>query len=113
MPLLQRGLFAAVALLACACSQPPEQARYTVEEYRSNAELRHAQVARCQSDPGTLRDTPDCVNAQRAAAFEDRVRLRDLPPIGLDPKRNPSSPSLQRELHDARDRATQPQGESP
>ncbi|MGH8239316.1 MAG: EexN family lipoprotein, partial [Steroidobacteraceae bacterium] len=68
------SLSLALALLASACSPAPEQARYTVDEYRANAELRHAQVARCQSDPGTLKKTPDCINAQQAAAFEDRLR---------------------------------------
>jgi hypothetical protein len=92
MSLPQRGFSIVLALLVCACSPAPEHARYTVEDYRANADLRHAQVARCQSDPGTLKRTPDCINAQQAAAFEDRVRLRDLPPIGLDPKRNPSGP---------------------
>jgi hypothetical protein len=86
----KNGLSVVLAFFVCACSPPPERARYTLEEYRANTELRHAQVARCQSDPGTLKKTPDCINAQQAAAFEDRVRLRDLPPIGLDPKRNPS-----------------------
>jgi hypothetical protein len=74
-------LLATFALMLCACS---EAARHTVEEYRASAELRHEQISRCEKDPGTLRDTPDCINARHAAAFEDRVRLRDLPPIGLD-----------------------------
>ena len=86
----KNGLPVVLAFLVCACSPAPERARYTLEEYRANAELRHAQVARCQSDPGTLKKTPDCINAQQATAFEDRVRLRDLPPIGLDSKRNGS-----------------------
>lgn len=76
-------------LMLSACS--PKQAKYTVEEYRGDAELRQAQVVRCQSDPGTLENTPDCVNAQRASALEDRVRLRDLPPVGLDRSRETSS----------------------
>jgi hypothetical protein len=67
-----------------ACSRSPDVAEHTVEEYRLNAELRHAQVVRCQEDPGTLRKTPDCVNAQAAAALEDRTRLRDTPSVGLD-----------------------------
>lgn len=92
MPSLQRRFSVALALFVGACSPAPEQARYTVDEYRSNAELRQAQVARCRNDPGSLAKTPDCINALQAAAFEDRVRLRDLPAIGLDPKRNPSYP---------------------
>ena len=90
--LSQRSHIVVLALLMGACSPAPEHAKYTVEEYRANTELRHAQVARCQSDPGNLKRTPNCINAHQAAAFEDRVRLRDLPPIGLDPKQNPSGP---------------------
>lgn len=67
-----------------ACTRGPEAARHTVEEYRADAALRHAKVERCRRDPGTLRDTPDCINAETAAAFEDRMRLRDALPVGLD-----------------------------
>jgi hypothetical protein len=80
---LSRSLSIVFVLWMCACSPTPERARYTVQEYRSNAELRHAQVARCENDPGSLGKTPDCINAHQAAAFEDRVRLRDLPALGL------------------------------
>lgn len=89
------------ALLASACSPAPPPARYSVEEYRAHAELRHAQIARCQQDPGSLRKTPDCINAQQAAAFQDRLRLRDVPPVGLDPKRNPSYRPAPGETQDA------------
>lgn len=79
-----------------ACSRGPDTARHTVDEYRADASLRHAQVKRCRRDPGALRDTPDCVNAETAASFEDRVRLRDAPPVGLD--REPATAdSLQQE----------------
>jgi len=71
-----------VALVSC--SREPERARHTVEEYRANADLRHAEVQRCDADPGALRNTPDCVNAHMAASFEDRLRLRDAPAVGLD-----------------------------
>ncbi len=66
------------------CARAPEEARHSVDEYRADPQLRHAQVARCRQDPGSLRMTPDCINAETAASFEDRVRLRDAPPIGLD-----------------------------
>jgi hypothetical protein len=84
MRLLTFSLLGVVALLGSACSRAPEEARYTVEEYRANAELRQEQIARCRRDPGTLKTTPDCINAQTAAAFEDRLRLREAPPVGLD-----------------------------
>jgi len=93
MRLVGSAISIILALLAIGCSPPPEQARYTVDEYRANAELRHAQVERCQRDPGSLKKTPDCINAQTAAAFEDRLRLRDAPAVGLDPKRKRGSRS--------------------
>lgn len=79
----------ATLLMAAACAPEPQVARYTVDQYRANAALRRAQVARCEADPGTLADTPDCINARQAAAFEDHPRVRDLPPLGLDPNQNP------------------------
>lgn len=79
-----------LVLLLAACAQEPQRARYTVEEYRADAELRQAQLARCRDDPGTLAKSPDCVNAERAALVEDRARLRELPAVGLD--RRPDSP---------------------
>jgi hypothetical protein len=86
-------LLGALALSACG----PGQARHTVEEYRADAELRHAQVGRCRKDPGTLRNTPDCINAEAAAALEDRTRLRDAAPIGLESDKNPTKPADERE----------------
>lgn len=75
-----------------ACSRGPEAARHTVDEYRADAALRHTQVNRCRRDPGALRDTPDCVNAETAAAFEDRLPLRDAPPVGLERAPAPPEP---------------------
>ena len=67
-----------------ACARGSEEARRKVDEYRADAALRQAAVRRCRHDPGTLRGTPDCINAETAASLEDRVRLRDAPPVGLD-----------------------------
>ena len=86
MRLLASLVLIGLALLVGACSPQPEVARYTVDQYRADDELRHAQVKRCREDPGTLRENPDCVNAEAAAAFEDRTRLRDAPPVGLGTK---------------------------
>jgi hypothetical protein len=71
-----------IALAGCS----PERARYTVDEYRADATLRHAQMEKCKGDPGSLAKTPDCINARQAAALEDRVGLRDVPPVGLSEK---------------------------
>lgn len=83
---IQRACLAMLCL--AACTQEPKVARYTVDEYRADASLRRTQVAQCEADPGTLQDTPDCINAHAAAAFEDHPRVRDLPPLGLDPNKN-------------------------
>jgi hypothetical protein len=75
-----------------ACSHGTDEARHTVDEYRADPALRHAEVKRCRRDPGTLRGTADCVNAETAASFEDRVRLRDAPPVGLEREPAPLDP---------------------
>ncbi len=79
-----KGVATVLALAVTACS--PDHARYTVDEYRADATLRHSQMERCKDDPGSLAKTPDCINARQAAALEDRVRVRDLPPVGLSAK---------------------------
>jgi hypothetical protein len=71
-----------IAVAGCS----PDRARYTVDEYRADSTLRHSQMERCKDDPGTLAKTPDCINARQAAVLEDRVRLRDVPPVGLSEK---------------------------
>ena len=78
-----------VALLATACARQPEVARHTVEEYRADPTLRQAELARCDNDPGTLSETPDCINAREAARREDSRSLRDLPPVQLPQGRKP------------------------
>lgn len=71
-----------IAVAGCS----PDRTRYTVDEYRADSTLRHSQMERCKDDPGTLAKTPDCINARQAAVLEDRVRLRDMPPVGLSKK---------------------------
>jgi hypothetical protein len=78
-----------IGIAVGGCS--PDRARYTLDEYRADANLRHSQMERCKADPGTLEKTPDCINARQAAVQEDRVRLRDVPPIGLGEK-SPNKP---------------------
>ncbi len=73
----------ALALWMCACSP---QARHTVQEYRADAALREATLRACATD----KVTPDCVNAQAAESLAGHgERLRDLPPLNLDPAKNP------------------------
>lgn len=84
-----------IAVAGCS----PDRARYTVDEYRADSTLRHSQMERCKQDPGTLAKTPDCINARQAAVLEDRVRLRDVPPVGLSEKssRKPDTDSKRAE----------------
>lgn len=81
-----RALLLCVGLLMLAACEPaPPVARYTVEQYRADVQLRTATLDRCANDPGTLRDSPDCLNAQRAASLEGRGSLRSSGPVGLKP----------------------------
>lgn len=80
-------VIAAMAVFgAVACTPEADVARHTVEEYRADAELRRQVFAECVNDPGTLGQTPDCVNAIEAERLESRGSLRDQPPIGLNPE---------------------------
>ncbi len=83
--------WATLTLLLSACSQAPERARHTVEAYRADRALRDTTLKACANDLGTLGKTPDCVNAQSAAALDGAGRLRTLPPLKLDPSSNPMS----------------------
>jgi hypothetical protein len=77
-------------LILPGCAPAPVAGRYSVEEYRADRALREARLKACADDPGTLRDMPDCVNAQRAASLEGRGSLRSSGSMGLDPA--PSQP---------------------
>jgi hypothetical protein len=66
------------------CARGPGAARHTIDEYREDPVLRQAAVKRCRQDPGTLRETPDCINAETAAVLEDRLPLREAPTVGLE-----------------------------
>jgi hypothetical protein len=78
-----------MTLLATACARQPEVARHTVQEYRADAALRQAELALCDNNPGTLGETPDCINAREAARREATRSLRELPPIKLPQERKP------------------------
>jgi hypothetical protein len=83
------GYWATLGLLLSACSQVPDRARHTVEDYRSDRALRDETLRACANDPGSLGKTSDCVNAESAAAFEGAGSLRNLPSMKLDPSKNP------------------------
>lgn len=81
------GVLAAAILTVAGCTQKTDVARHTVEEYRADKTLRHEVFNQCANDPGTLRSTPDCVNAQEAERLESIGSLRDSGPIGLNAKK--------------------------
>jgi hypothetical protein len=80
---------ATLALLLSACSQAPERAQHTMEDFRDDRALRDTMLKACARDPGSLGKTADCVNARSAAALEGAGSLRNLPPMKLDPSKNP------------------------
>lgn len=75
-------------MLAAGCVQ---ETAPTVEYFRAHENERKAQLVQCASDPGSLAESPGCVNAQQAADLERRDSLRDLPSMGL-PREPRSSP---------------------
>lgn len=75
---------AAIILGAIGCTQKPEAARHTVEEYRADKKLRKAVFKQCANDPGTLGETPDCINARQAERLESLGSMRESSQIGLD-----------------------------
>lgn len=64
-----------VVVGGCSKAGPP-RAQHTVEEYQADEKLRVAQLEKCLRDPGTLRETPDCVNVSAASmgTFDKRFR---------------------------------------
>jgi hypothetical protein len=89
MKQLPLAIFGALVLADCAREAPV--ASHTVDEYRANPALRAQVFKKCSNDPGTLANTPDCINASEAERLESIGSLRRAPPIGLDqrPKRQP------------------------
>ena len=71
------------SLGAGGCAPAPDRATHTVDEYTQSASLRHEVLARCNSDPGSLKDSADCANAREAERRTGVGNLRDLPPLKL------------------------------
>ena len=76
-------------LSAASCTREADVARHTVEDYRANKTLRQETFKKCTNDPGTLKATPDCINAQEAERLESFGSLRNSGAIGLDSKKKP------------------------
>jgi hypothetical protein len=78
-------LFGVIVVVRELRSPAPTVAHHTVDEYRADNRLRREMFGRCQADPGSLGERPDCINAREAERLESHGSLRDLPPLGLDP----------------------------
>jgi len=81
---VRKRLGAVVTLSAVtACAPAPDRAHFSVDYYRSHAQLRQQMLDRCANDPGETGQEADCVNAREAGRIEDIGSLRSLPPLGL------------------------------
>ncbi|TCQ02657.1 hypothetical protein C8J34_11621 [Rhizobium sp. PP-F2F-G36] len=65
----------AATLAGCSEATPPERT-YTVDELVADQTLLADQIAKCRNDPGTLRDTPNCRNAEAADGKSRLERMR-------------------------------------
>ncbi|MDY4284354.1 MULTISPECIES: EexN family lipoprotein [Xanthomonas] len=88
---IQRWL---AALLTCGLalsSQANANTPKTVSYYSEHGEERKAVLARCRDNPGELRETPDCVNAERADAKKALARRGhlDLKPLTAEDLKKP------------------------
>ena len=67
-----RALMVGAALAAlAACTPKPTQISFldrvlTVEEFTAQPDVRDKVIAECSSDPGHLKDDPNCVNAKQS-----------------------------------------------
>uniref|UniRef100_UPI003100E231 EexN family lipoprotein n=1 Tax=Neorhizobium sp. EC2-8 TaxID=3129230 RepID=UPI003100E231 len=66
-------IFVSLMLLA-ACSQGSERI-YAVEEFVADAELLTHTISECRDNPGELRNTPNCRNAEAA---DGKLRLQNM-----------------------------------
>ena len=89
MRLSHRVVALAMTTLGAGCVR--ERAP-TVEYFRGHPTERVAQLQRCANDPGSLADSPACVNAEQADALDRHDSLRNLPPMELQEHLPPSPP---------------------
>ncbi|QAB00948.1 MULTISPECIES: EexN family lipoprotein [Agrobacterium tumefaciens complex] len=66
-------VFVSLVLLA-ACSQESKRT-YTVDEFVADTELLTRTISDCRDNPGELRDTPNCRNAEAA---DGKLRLQNM-----------------------------------
>lgn len=65
----------AVYLVTAAPPPYPQPSYRTVDWYMQNRAEMRATLTLCDNNPGTLRQNPDCINADKA---KDRANTRDL-----------------------------------
>jgi len=75
------GSVTLLVVLLSACERKPPSVSY----YRTHAEERHAQVAKCADDPASARSDAACINALAAERAEGIGSFRNLPPLQLPP----------------------------
>ena len=78
-------LFLCVASVLAGCGEGSEPV-HLVDWYKSHEAERKAMIAKCESNPGELLATPNCINATRAnndLAFEKRALFSEKPKIDL------------------------------
>jgi outer membrane murein-binding lipoprotein Lpp len=61
-------------VLLSACSQEAERT-HTVDEFVADTELLSRTITECRNNPGALRQTPNCQNAEAA---EVKLRLQNM-----------------------------------
>lgn len=69
------------SVLGCSQQADPPKAAYTVDEYLSRPELMEAKMRECASNPGELRDHPDCVNVKAAAQQHSIGSRKGMEPL--------------------------------
>ena len=81
-----RSLSWVLLLAVTGCDRAPISVAHTVSYFREHEDERHETLRRCDDDPGTLAQTPECVNAREANLVENTESYRKIPPLGLPPQ---------------------------
>ncbi|MEB1609826.1 EexN family lipoprotein [Xanthomonas campestris pv. campestris] len=86
-----RGLLTALVCGLSLSSQAPAATPKTVTYYAEHNDERKTVLTRCRDNPGELRETPDCVNAERADAKKALARRGhlDLKPLTAEDFKKP------------------------
>ena len=69
------------ALLGCSQKPASPKAAYTVDEYLARPDLMEQKMRECASNPGDLRDNPDCVNVKAAAQQHSIGSRKGMEPL--------------------------------